>query len=70
MQDLNSEGCSVESRSSEDLEVKTAKMGGVVGISAEDGVAVEDVYLGAKEISEDSTSENSDWSGSERSIKK
>lgn len=64
MDDLNSEGYSIKSRSSEDLELGIARVGGVVGVAAEGGMAMEDILRGAKEIVEDSVSEDSEWSDS------
>ncbi|KAL9608269.1 MAG: hypothetical protein Q9167_006893 [Letrouitia subvulpina] len=68
MEDLHSGQYSIKSRSSEDLELGVAKMGEVVGVAAEGGIAVEDILLGAKEITKDSTSEDSEWSDSSRLI--
>ena len=64
MEDLSSEGYSIKSRSSEDLELGVARTGEVVGVAAEGGMAVGDILLGAKEIAEDSVSEDSEWSDS------
>ena len=64
MDDLNSEGYSIKSRSSEDLELGIARIGGVVGVAAEGEMAMEDILPGAKEIVEDSASEDSESSDS------
>lgn len=62
MEDLNSEGYSIKSQGSEDQELRVAKMGATVGVAAEGEMAMEDVILGAKEIADDSVSEDSEWS--------
>ena len=68
MEDLNSEGYSIRSQSSEDLVLGIAKVGEVVGFAADGGIAMEDIMLGAKEIAEDSMSEDSESSDSSQTI--
>ncbi|KAL9603995.1 MAG: hypothetical protein Q9219_000757 [cf. Caloplaca sp. 3 TL-2023] len=57
------ENCSIISRISDDL-LMVVKRGEVVGVAAEGGMAVGDIMLAAKEIAEDSTTEDSEWSDS------
>ncbi|KAL8628036.1 hypothetical protein Q9189_006287 [Teloschistes chrysophthalmus] len=61
MEDLRSDRYSIKSASSEDLELKIAQTGGVVGFAAEEGMAESDLFLrDMKDISDDSFSEDSD----------